>query len=64
MLSVNGVPGVLHGDQAAPNGNRLLTFAISPTALSGRDEASLAVAASEPTPIRVLRVELSLRPTE
>jgi hypothetical protein len=64
MLLVNGIAGELHADQATPNGNRLLTYVIALAALTGRDQENVAITAAGPTPIRVLRVELNLRPAE
>lgn len=61
-VSLNGTAGKLRNNEATKNGNRLLTYALPLTALSGKNRDIIAVAASNNNPVKVFRVEVSLHP--
>jgi len=61
-VSVNGVAAELSSNEAGASGNRLLTYAISRSALPGKNRDEIVVSAPEQDPMRVLRVEVRLSP--
>jgi hypothetical protein len=61
-VSINGTVGKLQSNKTETNGNRLLTYAFPPTALRSTNRDVITVAAAGNAPVKVLRVEVSLRP--
>ena len=61
-VSVNGVAGKMQSNEAMPNGNRLLTYAVPPSALPGQNKDTIVITAAEQRSIRVFRVEVRLHP--
>ena len=59
-VSLNGIAGQLRSNQPAKSGSRLLTYAFPATAVSGKNNDALAVAAAGKEPVTVRRVEISL----
>lgn len=61
-VSINGIAGKLRSNEATKNGSRLLTCSFSTTALSGKNRDTIIVMAGGNNPVKVQRVEVSLRP--
>jgi hypothetical protein len=61
-LSVNGVAGKLQQNETVKDGWHLMTYAFPVTALSGNNRDTVTITAFRKVPIRVQRVEASLRP--
>lgn len=61
-ISVNGIAGKLQRNEPMKNGWRLLSYAFPVTALSGNNRDTVTVTATGKDPIKVQRVEASLRP--
>ena len=62
LVSVNGVAGRIHSNEAMTNGNRRLTYSVPLNALPGRNEDTIMVTAAGPSAIKVFRVEVRLHP--
>jgi hypothetical protein len=61
-VSVNGVAGEIHSNEAMPNGNRWLTYSVPLNALSDRNKDTILVTATGGTTTKVFRVEVRLYP--
>lgn len=61
-ISINGTAGALRRDEPLKNGNRLLTAAFPLTAFPGQNRDLITIAAAGKNPVKVHRVEVSLRP--
>jgi hypothetical protein len=61
-VSINGTAGKLQSNKPETNGERLLTYAFPLTALPGLNRDVVTVTAAGDAPVKVLRVEVSLRP--
>jgi hypothetical protein len=61
-VSVNGTAGKLCACETLKGGNRLVTYAIPPTALPGKGQDTILVTAMGKETLTVRRVEIALRP--
>ena len=61
-VSINGVAGKLQRNEASKSGSHLLTYSFPANALPGKNRDTIAVTAGGKDPVKVLRVEVSLRP--
>lgn len=61
-VSINGIAGRLSSSETTKSGSRLMTSSFPATALSGKNRDTIAVTAEGKDPIKVQRVEVSLRP--
>ena len=61
-ISVNGIAGKLEQNEPLKDGWHLVTYAFPVTALSGNNRDTVTVSAAGKNPIKVQRVEASLRP--
>jgi len=61
-VSINGVAGKLQRNETTKSGNRMLTCSFPATALTGKNHDTVTVTATGKNPVKVLRVEVSLRP--
>lgn len=59
-VSVNGIAGKLHSNEAMPSGNRLLIYSIPLGALPGRNKDAITVTAAGQDSVKVFRVEVRL----
>ena len=63
-VAVNGVEGTLRRTEALQSGNRLHTYSIPTQALPGRNSDGIAITAAGTKPIKVLRVEARIAPSD
>lgn len=61
---INGTAGTLQHSETLENGNGLATFAIPATAVSDRNRDTIEITAAGNDPVKVLRVEVGLRPPD
>jgi len=61
-VSINGTAAKLQNSKSETTGNRLLTYTLPLTALRGTNRDVVAVKVAGNAPVKVLRVEVSLRP--